>query len=396
MGQRSPNEDLSLIDQALCVARALLALEPVGFDEVLEIISEQRRYEAEHGQILGQWIRGEFPNGREWYVLTTADGRGESREKPPPGEEIAVTLTLPSKRPTFSWLKELAEGYKTGSIRFGGREPTLNDLSRLALAIRACSPGYNERFMSSFEEDLQKEWQSPEDSPKSREEDSLDQFAKWLSSLRGDFGADTPFFAGFTTAVEICYRITSAGSDPTQRRKTYIRYAEKIMNSRPDPQWLLQMVAWEAMRDSYGGQVLGVADQMRDLTDQWLKAALNAPTLNGHLDGLYRAIPPAWAARQIYTVAGEYRGSNPPTSNQRERFLRIGSFIDERLTRLMAPLTGQIMDLDRGNEWRRHREIVRRARNQDGESAAAAAARSLIEGQYLYPRALHAMLLEQH
>jgi hypothetical protein len=393
MEERSPNETLSLVDQALCAARALMSYDPLSFDAGLEHDVQYRRYATEHGELIDQWFRVVYPDGHEWYILATPEGQGESRAEPPPGQEIAITFTVPGERPTHTRLKKLTEGFVTGSLAFSGKKPTKNDLRRLDLALSACEPGYNERFLSSFAEDPRMTWQSPEDLPKSREEDPLFQYSERLRNLRGSFGADALLFSSFTGAIDICYRIIGAATDTTERTKIYVRYASMMLNSRPDPRWLIQMICWESIKGSSGRHVLDVADKLRDLTDKCIEAALNTPTLNDHLDGLYRALPPCWAALEVYTVAAGYQGPNAPTDSQRDRFRRIRTVLDEQLVRLIHPFRLQVLDFY-GNEWRRHREIVRQARTQHGESAAVAAARSFIEQYYFYPRSLRAMLLD--
>jgi hypothetical protein len=357
----SPNARLTEAGRALAYARALTARDPEHLHDVYFAMAEMRS----HPERFPQGIRHEIAlaDRRWWWTIDPETGTGQSSHEPPGGVPTGASIIRPPGfRPAWD-----------AFLRLAGAHPELP----LDRTVRAADPAFNCTYFGVVLESLR--GVTPE---------MLDQRARGaladLSALRRGYAADLRLVVGLAGSLQLL----GAGLNHV-RGTTEVSRLFGALRARPDaPMAAIELIGDVLITDGMASIVLATADREREVGSRLIEQALEAPTLEQHLDGVYGALPAIMTSMFLYDVC-----ASRTTEPVRSRCARVQHAQEELLVRASMPFVTQILDLDGGWEWVRHREIVQLAGRQEGTDGAGRAARRLIEEGLYYPRAFLPVLL---
>ncbi len=161
----SPNLNKSPVEQALCVARALMVRSPalcnssVAMDAVLVRLMREGRF------VYDEWFRV-VEDSRERYVIVFKGGGGQSLQVLPEGRFCVFTIDVRGQTPVTDAFERFVGEYEQGSVSphpFDGLlalesrcesyialspDPAIS--ARLRKSVEACSPSYNLETIIDF------------------------------------------------------------------------------------------------------------------------------------------------------------------------------------------------------------------------------------------------------
>jgi hypothetical protein len=375
----SPTKRLPSIDKARAVARGLVVYSPPETDLLMEHFFLQR----EQGTACTPgWTLYLLPNGREWYVYDSGDGRGSSGSALPAGEVLAATVELPGNRPMTLWLQDRTRELESGA-RQPGRPLRPDDFDRLWLALAACVDGHGDEWLAARRAEMDDQYEllrrlAYDDPP-------AEGWLFHLQALRSAYGVDGVTTGAFATAVELVHAVLDACPEDA-RVETGARYWSEFHSAlSANANSLLEILARRALADGHDALVSKLVDELRDRADALIEVGLDSPTLDEHLEALYVAVPTLHGALMLARVLVDVVGDR--------RTKQVERATDEKLVRVGFAFTTQLQDLE-GDRWNGHQARIAQLRAEEGADEADAFAEGLVEREFLYPRAILGELLD--
>ncbi len=382
-GASGPNHSRDEVARTIVYARALTAWDNRSCEFMYAIRLAQRERAEEFPPDV--WHGAVRPDGSNWYWRVDADGlSGESTSRLPEGAVLGTMLTVPrDTRPVFDRFTELLNNIEAGKVLHGS-PPSTAELATLQGAKGAAQDGSGSRLTSGLLTPVRSELSQNKDvgTALARLRKVLDH----LTGLRRRFGADLTTIVGLGWSIQLMGQaLNAANASPEQAMA-----GAKVLlgTSEVDPMELLSKVASAMLDHDLNNLLLAAADRSRQISQNLADKALGQETQDGHLNGLYGALPHTFASLVLYKFLAEH-GPQEERS-QRRKAVRL---LDERAVRQYLPFSTQLLDLDGETEWRRHRMYVARSRAEDGQEGADRALRFIIDENLFYPRAFAPLLL---
>ena len=379
----SPSAVLTAFDQTVAQARALVAYDPTGAEETLEL---NLRLDELHGASLaggeaplaiGTWYRVRTGSGLERYILATEMG-AVSRSTPPPDVPVERTLVLAGSRPLWRTLNRRIAAIEaflddTPAVEQldPGRPVTQpDDLVPLIFASAVGNPA-NLDLVSELR---QTEPLADADVGAAYAGDAgpAQRVYRSLQERRSLCGVDGNECGHFVGAVELVDAVLRASSDAQREERApllwafFHRPAAVPLPGRMTPTTAVQRdLAQELIRVGARAVVEALLDEYRSLGEEARERALNSETYDDHLWALYAAIPPVCSARSL---AADLAHGGPEIDNP-SRFRKIAIRLDEELVRIIDAFSFQLMDFE-GLRWSMVRAQIDLLLERGGSAAA--------------------------
>lgn len=366
--------------RAAVLARALNASVPVFFDLMYDATCAFKGFVSSHPDAEGSWIRlVNYSDGAEWYLKVTSGRHGESRSALPVGDRIAATLELKAERTLWNRLRRIVQ--RLEQDRSGEADPpTRDEILRLKMATEAGERTFNRSYGEAALGPLR---QGTSDVPINDRLAKFFEIAAELQYRRKLCIVDGDLFGG----IAGCMTLIDTAMRRVSRDQLESCAAPLLEGAEVDPWKLLGELCTHFVELGLGDLVAEVAEDCRTRADRNVGRALDSSSIDEALDALYLALPMSTvAASALQLLASE------GPRHLRARSSNAWILQDEKTTRIISSLMTQVRDLE-GAEWTEHRTEILRARSSAGIRAAEEVATSLIEHQYIYPRALRPLLL---
>ncbi len=406
----SPNKGKSAVEQAMCVARALTAFDPVTCDIKVAIWCLMRKLEHENHLVYDQWVRY-ITDCSERYVKVSKSGAGKSLSQLPEGEAAVQTIDIRGQRPVTDTFADFMEKYEKQTVflnvfqilSFGDTKQADSVVgfdqyaaARLRMSLAACASSFNEGKIREFRKWLETvagKTQIGNLSIPFVLPDHLESFSRHLAGLRVAYGADTLLFGSVATASDICMNIAreATPANGPERSAIFTALASYLTTGDVyDPKRILHGLIQRAIDEGFVDPLMEVAEVYRQKVSTGIMTAKAAISIDEYLEKMYSLVPYAHGAHYIYS--GLVCNKSRLTPGQQKRVVGIERDTDETLTRLIEIFHYQIMDFD-GGVWNYHRNKIRAIRRESGEEIARNEVSALVNRHLIYPEVLTASLL---
>jgi hypothetical protein len=408
----SPNLGKSPVEQALCVARALIVRSPALCNNSVAMDSVLMRLKREGRFVYDEWFRV-VEDRRERYITVFKGGGGESSNALPEGKSAAFTIDVRGQKPVTDAFERFVEEYERGSVLahpFRGlsfpesRSDARADLNpdqaivaRLRKCLDACAPSYNLQTIVEFRGSLGSN--TPQVDVQGHSvplvtPEQLIEFSHKLASLRAIYAADVNLFGSVEFACLICTTVATRAlaSDKKLPPMSFLRLATHLRYSWvQDPLRILDKIIQQAIDDNFVALLIELAEKCDQDIDSQISEAQSSTSIDEFLDRLYNAASSAQGVHHIYgglvanvsRLGPEHASIVPNRLNRAEEIrARVGG----------TACYEQIRDFD-GEGWGNQCQRFRRIIQTDGEQAARDVMKDL-ERSLVYPTSALAELLQ--
>lgn len=428
-----PNEAMDaltrLLEQTICVARALMSLSPDFFEMRLAMHRKEIEYMIQHGipqNICFQFIHPEH----DWYVYVGdwVNGEGKSTPNLPDGTRIAATFdmrsienktliafekaitTLKSGFAQYSFQNLANETFKSPivssemtDIATGVDDYFKEKIKYLEKTVEACKKEFNINKIDEFRNWLRKFPDTTSSENPSllvvNNPDRLRSLVVHLQEERARYCVDALLLGSIQTIYDICALCATEAQKKSLDNTTFAKVFSNLamfltISKDKEPVQLLGGTVQKAINKAFVNELLTVVATYQSIVRDKIKEARLSKTIDQSLDHLYYAIPYAFGARTVLNVLCD----NADRLEEERKLLVKGSYnmIDETFVRLIAhPFVTQVLDFY-GAERIGQKNLIAEIKRTRGEKAAEKYVKDLVRRHLIYPESFIPIFLDQN